>query len=624
MVAASLRARAEARGTTDLRERVRVRLAAVLDRNTDLDVAFLAQSTARAPTRERCLVVRIGSSRVHLLLARGSSDRRNPCPQCFDGRSVSLLSEAEQWAWQSGRAGEACDSPFAIEPLLEQIALIAEFILGFAEPDAVYSLDLLTGEIARWAFLPDHFCAHCAVETPSMAPRTAQLRESLPARSGKSRMIGLADYRLPERALVNPVCGAIGPRITRVYQEAITAPAFGQYMQRYDGARPRQVSWSGLSLRLDESRVAGMLEGLERQAGQYPPARAPVRESFRGLAGRAMHPGLCFEYNRDSYERPLNLTRFDEDLEIDWVWGCSLFSGDPLLVPQQLVYYTRHIEDSEPKLIDNNSSGCALGSCLEEAILKGLLELIERDAFVIGWLRKLAYPRIDLTGCEDRRMNLIMDRLDYLNFDVALLDGRLDIACPVVIAVARRRDDEIGAVAVGSCASPDATEAMRGALLEAATSIVELPRLFLADEERIRALAADHYRVRTVSDHQLLYALPEMAHQTRWMDASPVRKRPADGDESGYHPGDIAQNLRHLLAQLRALGLKEAVFVDQTTREQRLLGLVTVRVIVPGLAPIDFGHPRNRAEHLPRLRSAPVAAGLAAGGALNALPHPFP
>jgi ribosomal protein S12 methylthiotransferase accessory factor len=44
----------------------------------------------------------------------------------------------------------------------------------------------------------------------------------------------------------------------------------------------------------------------------------------------------------------------------------------------------------------------------------------------------------------------------------------------------------------------------------------------------------------------------------------------------------------------------DVVVVDQTTPDQVLPGLRTVRVLAPGLPPIDFGWRRQRALHLPR------------------------
>ena len=59
--------------------------------------------------------------------------------------------------------------------------------------------------------------------------------------------------------------------------------------------------------------------------------------------------------------------------------------------------------------------------------------------------------------------------------------------------------------------------------------------------------------------------------------------------------------------------------VDQTTAEQRGMGLRTVRVLAPGLLPIDFGWARQRALRMPRLLGA-----LSAGAELHRVPHPFP
>lgn len=70
------------------------------------------------------------------------------------------------------------------------------------------------------------------------------------------------------------------------------------------------------------------------------------------------------------------------------------------------------------------------------------------------------------------------------------------------------------------------------------------------------------------------------------------------------------------------------VVVDQTLPEQRALGLHTVKVLVPGLIPIDFGWSRQRARHMPRTRTALREAGLRdtdlTADGLNPAPHPFP
>ena len=72
----------------------------------------------------------------------------------------------------------------------------------------------------------------------------------------------------------------------------------------------------------------------------------------------------------------------------------------------------------------------------------------------------------------------------------------------------------------------------------------------------------------------------------------------------------------------------DVIVVDQTTPEQRRLGLRTVCTLVPGLLPIDFGWNRQRALEMPRLRTAFRRAGwrrddLPEDG-IRRVPHPFP
>ena len=200
---------------------------------------------------------------------------------------------------------------------------------------------------------------------------------------------------------------------------------------------------------------------------------------------------------------------------------------------------------------------------------------------------------------------------------------------PVVIAIGRRRDHDLGAMVVGASASTDGADAVRGALLEAATSIVETPSLLRAQEHHIREIAKDYYAVQSVSDHALLYGLPHMAEKARWFDQSPTVRSfqgayPADSE--WHSTGNIGADLNRCVTELQRCRISDAVAVDVSTREQKLLGLCTVRVIAPGLAPLDFGHPRNRVERLPRFWSAPQEAGLTPVGHdwINPLPHAFP
>ncbi len=97
------------------------------------------------------------------------------------------------------------------------------------------------------------------------------------------------------------------------------------------------------------------------------------------------------------------------------------------------------------------------------------------------------------------------------------------------------------------------------------------------------------------------------------------RQRPANAD--------LRDDVRYLVELLAGRGF-DTIAVDQTAPEQRAAGLASVRVIVPGLLPIDFGWSRQRALTMPRLRTAYRQAGWRehdlAPADLHLVPHPFP
>ncbi|MFD5495349.1 YcaO-like family protein, partial [Streptomyces sp. NPDC127091] len=117
---------------------------------------------------------------------------------------------------------------------------------------------------------------------------------------------------------------------------------------------------------------------------------------------------------------------------------------------------------------------------------------------------------------------------------------------------------------------------------------------------------------------------------------SPPRRPPPPARGGGAQRGgaradgsgpDVHEDLLAAVDAVTSAGF-DVVVVDQTAPEQRALGLHTVKVLVPGLLPLDFGWTRQRARHMPRMRTALREAGLRPDDLteadLNPGPHPFP
>ncbi|HEX5118007.1 MAG TPA: YcaO-like family protein [Pseudonocardiaceae bacterium] len=152
----------------------------------------------------------------------------------------------------------------------------------------------------------------------------------------------------------------------------------------------------GRSADRDTARRIAVLEAWERWSGWLPHDVPVVRGSSWELRDRAIDPRTFGTHGPDAALRPgFALDRFSPTRDYDWVWAYSFRRDDDVLLPIDVAYYGRNSPTPRHRsFVYETSNGSAVGGCLEEAILHGLLEVAERDAFLLTW-----YARRGLPGC---------------------------------------------------------------------------------------------------------------------------------------------------------------------------------------------------------------------------------
>ncbi|MGW3299602.1 cyclodehydratase [Streptomyces sp. CB02130] len=494
----------------------------------------------------------------------------------------------------------------------------------------VTRVDLVTLATATFPLLPEPLCPACVHEVPDTAEAARMTLASAPKPDpGTYRLRTLDSYPLPTAALANPVCGALGSDVWINPTSTTTAPVAGTHFVRgYAGLN--DVTWSGQANRYATSRTLAHLEGLERYAGTHRRrGTTPVVDSYRNLTGQALNPADCGFYTPQTYATDPLVSPFDPDRPIPWVWGHSLRADAPILVPARLAHYSAGVDADN--FVFECSNGCATGGSLEEAILFGLLELVERDAFLLAWYGRARLTGIDLTGATTPAVRSMLDRAALHGYDVHAFDTRMDLAVPVVTALAVRRDGGPGTLSFSAAAGFDPADTVEAALSEVLTYIPHLPYQVAERRSELEEMERDFTKVRHLKDHAQLYGLPSMArHAAEYLDpvaVLPLTEVFADWEPLRPRTGDLLDDLRLLRDRLTGAGY-DVIAVDQTTPEQHRMGLHTVSTVVPGLLPLDFGWSRQRALHMPRLRTAPRAAGRRADdlpeAEIKAVPHPFP
>jgi oxazoline/thiazoline synthase len=180
----------------------------------------------------------------------------------------------------------------------------------------------------------------------------------------------------------------------------------------------------------------------------------------RGRDGAACGDDAACDHEVTSTPPP-----FDPSAKIEWSPVWSLRDGRFRYLPTSLLYFFHH-GGSEAGHIDADSNGCAAGNTLEEAIVQGFLELVERDSYAIWWYNRARRPEVDLDAFDDSYVRDLKLQLGATGRRLWVLDITTDLGIPSFVAMSHALEDGQDFVEYGSGSHFDARIAMLRALTE--------------------------------------------------------------------------------------------------------------------------------------------------------------
>ncbi|MDQ1411766.1 MAG: ribosomal protein methylthiotransferase accessory factor [Acidimicrobiaceae bacterium] len=614
----------------------------IVTASVGFDLLFEGGQLAAADRDARQLLSIRLSSHEALIGPRWVPGRRGPCAGCAEHR-IRQAVDHPLIARVDVNASPRSGWPAALEVLLEVgLEHLGDHAL---EPGEMLRVGLT--QTRRHRVVRSMACPLCGPRTHSRPlsrgclparppePRAWQSRRSgdaVPLRGRPSPIIS-------EHRLSRLVDHHVGP-VLQVMRDN-RAP-FAMSGALIPDARDMGFGRGGDFARAGEVAI---LEAYER-LGAFPHHGQVVQDlSYDQVCDRAVDPATLGRYSQAQLDHPNSRVRpYRPDVVMDWSYAHRLRDGEPRLVPADVAFYgyeyqhrldyhgARHERrpDRRAHFFAESSSGCALGSTVEEAALHGLIELIERDSFLMAWCRRMPLPEITHPSIIDATSRMLLDGIEARGFDVHVLASTYDLGLPAIWALAVNRDPHaVPATYSAAGSSPVPGEAVRAALWELAQLVA---RPVDWDVDAVGRLVDDPSLVDTIEDHVHLSAMPERRDRvtevlggpgTTMGDAFPGWPRQL----SRSAQGDVRGSLDHLAALCAAAGLDEVLVVDQSTMDHRDLGLRVARVIVPGILPMCFGAPQQRLGGLPRLERALAALRRGANGADPDPmfdPHPFP
>jgi oxazoline/thiazoline synthase len=385
------------------------------------------------------------------------------------------------------------------------------------------------------------------------------------------------------RHLVSPVTGIV----KEIRRDDRGPSFFNCFRSGPNGAlRTRSLETLRSALRMDsggkgttaiQAEVSALCEAAERYSGNFHGDEEVVRGSLLSLGEQAIHPNDCQLYAERQYVSRAEWNSehgtfqyvpepFDATAELNWTPVWSLTERRHRYLPTGFLYYGAPARPGQ-NYVHADSNGNAAGSSLEDAVLQGLLELVERDSVAIWWYNRSRVPAVDLDAFGDSWTDELRDVYAGLNRAVWVLDVTADLGIPSMVAVSRRTDRQPEEIMFGFGAHLDPRVALRRAL-------TELNQMMPAVVE-------------TTGDGQYDWPDPDLLG---WWRHATVANQPyllPDPDERPRIPGDynyapcqdLSEDVAAIQGKLESLGM-EVLVLDQTRPD---IGLPVVKVIVPGM-----------------------------------------
>ena len=345
----------------------------------------------------------------------------------------------------------------------------------------------------------------------------------------------------------------------------------------------------------DLSHTVAIAEAAERYAGANLHTE-PVRAVAADLPGRVLDTWRIPRCSPREYARPgCPVVPYRDDVPIRWVRGLDVHTGEPTWVPAVMVAYGLRAEPAE-RFVYQISTGYSVHPDPAQALLGGILEIVERDAVALTWLQKLPLPplRPD-TFTDDVRYLLAWGERRFLT--THLFEATTDLAVPTVYVLQIAPHDPTARQIIGAGTGHSLGDAARRALLE----VLTLRDAYYSDEPP----PTDYTAFRTVLDGARMMSRPNHAAAFRFLlDGLDTRVPTASAPDL---PADPTAALRVVLGRLADAGM-QVVAVDRTCRELASVGLTGVTVVIPDLQPMSL-QPLAQFRAHPRLREAPARMG---------------
>ncbi len=414
--------------------------------------------------------------------------------------------------------------------------------------------------------------------------------------------------------LSNPFTGVFtrfGPPETRAQDPAV--PLWAGSLAAC-GPRAQSVEVGGAGWTDQDAHDACVGEAIERFQTYVLPLDATVESSFEswGDVELALAPEAWVLFHPDQYAvRGFPFRPFDAKTVCRWVAFRDAGSGTAVWIPEEMGFLFAAVRGSH-RLSPSISTGLSCGRWGDPVLLRGLQEVIERDAIMGAWWDRYALEEWTAAHVFERVGEETARRCQRANLTYRFYRVDSPLSAHALIVTAEGMDREGFLFSAGAACRETRREAWRKALLEAVQGW-HYVRYLKSEVQRSHAKTGRASRPsqepRDFADHALYFSLnPERLDRTALRRARPVP--PSEGEGA---PEDL-DALRRRIGEDRPVLFRN---VTPPSIAAEAPEWYVLKVVVPGLQPM---HGHHGFPHL----GGPLWAPRGTAEWAHVEPHPFP
>jgi len=391
------------------------------------------------------------------------------------------------------------------------------------------------------------------------------------------------------------------------------------------GGNPIANYGDAVSIEPERAMMKAMGESLERYSPAFHNQKDWLFSSWNDLKKPAVDPDDMALFSKKQYALPdFSFQPFTRHSATHWVNAFSLTAGKDKWAPASFIYlpyfFNREIE---PKTHNPISTGLACGSCHAMAIQKGILEILERDAFMITWKNKIPAAQIEYPHVSSPLTQKMLEAVAQISVDCRAYLLWHDVGVPVILVLLENISNTPPLTVMGIAADLDPERALALALEEACLGYIGMNR-YTPTQTHLQ-FEKNYENVNTLDLHGLAHALdPNL--KSSWKFLNSGNKRIKLDKIKNQNTPSMTRNIKTMVGDLKKKGL-EVLACDLTTPDLDENGFKVVRSMIPGMLSLDTDH-TCRYLGGKRLYDVPLESGKIkkknTETSLNPFPHMFP